>query len=148
MCNDDCNVSDFQRQQQRFRELKQAINDRQSLNVIESIIDEDPAILEYQDEEKFTILHTLMTVRILPSLEIIELLVRKGPNALRKQNKWGNLPLHLACERRDCNVEIIKLLLDRYPVSVKEQNKPGSYPLHFSCFWQAPAFFLRNSLKL
>ena len=77
-----------QRQQQRFRELEEAINDRQSLNLIESIIDEDPAILEYQDEEKhkYTILHTMMDMDILPSQEIIDLLVLKGPNAFRKQN--------------------------------------------------------------
>ena len=134
--------------------MEEAINDRQSLNVIESIIDEDPAILEYQDEEKhkYTILHTMMDMDILPSLEIIELLVRKGPNALRKQNKWGNLPLHLACLGEDCNVEIIKLLLDGYPDSVKKKGYIG-----FTLFILLAignlrlmlfAFFLRHSLKL
>ena len=65
----------------------------------------------------------MMHMHILPSQEIIELLVQNGPNSLRKQNKFGDIPLHRAFRREDCNVEIIKLLLDGYPDSVKERGK-------------------------
>ena len=133
----DSNIRNFQQpqwKQQNFQEVEEAINDIQLLNIIKSIINEDPAILEYQNQERghCTIFNTMMKNFL--SLEIIKILVLKGPNNLIKQTSYhGVLPLHLVYKNDHCNGEIIKLLLNGYPDSVKIGSY-GIYPLHEAPF--------------
>ena len=58
--------------------------------------------------------------------------------SILQPDKWGDLPIHTACSRRD--VDIVKLLLDsdvnKHTVLVKDNH--GNLPLHMACRYNAP----------
>jgi len=59
--------------------------------------------------------------------EVIHLLISASPEALKKYDRDGNLPCHIACSRR-CE-SIISLLLSAYPGAAKVKNFKHKVPL-------------------
>ena len=58
--------------------------------------------------------------------------------SILKPDKWGDLPIHTACSRRD--LQVIELLLendcDKRTIFVKDNH--GMLPLHMACRYNAP----------
>jgi hypothetical protein len=58
-------------------------------------------------------------------LEIINI----DPDALRREGKGGNLPLHVECQHQR-RVQVISRCLELYPESITVPNHAGNLPLH------------------
>ena len=55
-----------------------------------------------------------------------------------EDDKWGRLPLHIACHFR-ASADVLKLLLDSYPEAVRLADKvEGRLPLHYACIYGYP----------
>ncbi|MFN9981424.1 MAG: ankyrin repeat domain-containing protein, partial [bacterium] len=56
-------------------------------------------------------------------------ILQKYPEAVKVQNKYGSLPLHVALQKKASN-EIITMIFEANPEATKEQDNDGSLPLH------------------
>jgi ankyrin repeat protein len=63
------------------------------------------------------------------SIEGILQLVKGNPLVLRKQDKYGNLPIHIECSKQ-CRPQIIRSFIDIFPESLMVPNMYGYRPLH------------------
>jgi len=64
------------------------------------------------------------------NVEIILLLIDRYPEAAQiHDKKYGELPLHLALNKR-CDMDVIDLLVKSYPESVKVRDRHGNLPLY------------------
>ena len=64
-------------------------------------------------------------------MEVVQLLIKVYPDALKEKDEDENLPLHIAA--RSCeSMEVIQLLVKEYPDALKEKNKKGWLPLHIA----------------
>ncbi len=60
------------------------------------------------------------------SVEVVKLLIRKYPDAVKEKDENGNLPLHFAVAKNGASdVEVLQVLIKEYPEAVKEKNKYG-----------------------
>jgi len=68
-----------------------------------------------------------------PSLENIETLLKAFPDAARKADKDGSLPLMHACA---CNesIEVVKLLHEAHPTAVSEQDNLGFRAINYAAY--------------
>jgi ankyrin repeat protein len=68
------------------------------------------------------------------SVTLILKLLSCDPEAAKKKDSGGNLPIHVCCERGDqSSVEVIKHLIDVYPEGMLVKDKDGNTPLHSAC---------------
>eukprot|EP00956_Cyclotella_meneghiniana_P002070 scaffold2314_cov55-Cyclotella_meneghiniana.AAC.6 len=70
--------------------------------------------------------------------DVIQLLVKKYPDALKEKDEWGRLPLQTAI-MNDASLEAIQLLIKEYPDALKEKDEDGLLPLQ--------RFIRRNDAK-
>ena len=63
---------------------------------------------------------------------MIDLLVRQHPDAIKKKNKKGILPLHLACARKGQSLKVIQLVVQRQPKLISERAHNGKTPLDYA----------------
>jgi len=66
------------------------------------------------------------------SLEVVSLLHKERPNAVKVKDSNGNTPLHAACIG-GASIEVISFLLDKWPNAVEEKSIDGTTPLHLAC---------------
>ena len=68
-------------------------------------------------------------------LEIIRWLLDQDPgcSSLVHKDKWGDLPLHTACSRKD--VEVVRLLVERDTTkeTILTKDNHGALPIHMAC---------------
>ena len=83
------------------------------------------AAASYKGYDNMTPLH-LMLGRRLP-LDLIEILIKHAPEALRIENCNGKLPLHLAC-RFGASLQILDLLISAYPESIQKLDTNNKKP--------------------
>jgi ankyrin repeat protein len=69
--------------------------------------------------------------------EVVQYLVEQAPDTIQMTDKAGNLPLHLACNRK-AHADVIQYLVTTYPQALGVTNSKGvSLPLHVACEWMA-----------
>jgi len=78
-----------------------------------------------------TSLHILLEKN--PPADIISTLIRYSPDALRKKNRSGELPIHTA-SKNGASLEVLNVLIQAYPEGLEVQNDHGFLPLHDLCF--------------
>jgi ankyrin repeat protein len=103
------------------------------------------ALLDVNDHQQGnTVLHTFLKnakfTKSYPSgrpdedamLYILQRLCRMRPNWLLQENKYGDLPLHVACGRVDQQhpAAFLRALLDACPCTVDRSNRRGQLPIH------------------
>jgi len=76
-------------------------------------------------------LHLVLRSSTTRLLETIRLLLEAGPDAVRKPDSRGLLPLHYACERGGTH-DVIQFLIEQWPLSLSTKTKDGNLPLHFA----------------
>ena len=65
------------------------------------------------------------------AVEILKFLIKKYPEALRRVDGLGTLPIHRASLRK--SPEYCRVLIEAYPGSEQIPSAEGSLPLHFAC---------------
>ena len=77
---------------------------------------------------------------------LIERLVDRSPDMVKKPDRFGRLPLHLAADG-NAPLKVIKLLIDKYKDAVVGKTKVmGMIPLHIACNRGAKAEIIRAML--
>ena len=66
------------------------------------------------------------------SLEVIQMLIRKYPEALKVRNNDGHLPLHIACAK-NASLEVIQFLIQQHPDALRKKDNDDNLPLHWAC---------------
>jgi hypothetical protein len=70
---------------------------------------------------------------------VVEELIEGHPGAIKsREDKWGRLPLHIACIHA-ASAQVLRLLVDRYVESLRITDRLyGRLPLHFACLYGSP----------
>ncbi|CAJ1966706.1 unnamed protein product [Cylindrotheca closterium] len=104
------------------------------VDLIRELILAYPEALEMTDAMGYLPLHRALKRHRkthVPSLELIELLVKNAPNTIQAVALDGSLPLHLAAEHNTrASLEIVRYLVDAFPESTLRRDYQGLYPLH------------------
>jgi len=61
------------------------------------------------------------------SLDVVKVLMKSYPDAVRVRDENGELPLHIACQ--EAPLDVIEALVDAYPEGIKIENEFGEFPL-------------------
>lgn len=67
-----------------------------------------------------------------PSESIVAALIEAYPGACRAVDKYGNLPIHLACQAAHISDAIFTSILSMNPEGAYARNLSGQYPLHIA----------------
>jgi len=95
------------------------------------------------NEDKEGKVTSALSVSILASFSVIQLLVEVWPDAVHLQDENGYLPLHHACCNTDGQLdEVIPILVECWPQSLLVSNNAGCLPLHLAC-WNQPPLVIR-----
>lgn len=65
-------------------------------------------------------------------LDVVQMLVKLWPDAVKVKTNYGDLPLHIACESNK-SMEVIQFLVETWPDAVKEKTACDNLPLHVAC---------------
>ena len=128
--------------------LINAITNRKSVAVVETLVVFNPQTLLLKNETSGqTPLHHALRLRPAPSFELIELLVKRGPEAVKikgdfnKDSKGSILkqqtPLHVACQL-NYPLEVIQLMVLACPSAAECLDSNGETPLHVACNQRLP----------
>jgi ankyrin repeat protein len=90
-------------------------------------------------------IHHLVCVQ--PPLDLVRRILQLSPCAIKKKNKNGSLPLHLALSFSACD-DVLQMLFSLYPRAVKEQNIFGYFPLHYACCSNASTSILKILIEV
>ena len=106
--------------------IHQACHAKASAIQIRSLIAENEDVknsLNETDEFGYTPLHYAARFNA-KDHEMIQFLVKQCPESLLKKDRYGRMPLHLACNS-DASAEVIKILVhaDDYKVSLRSDTK-------------------------
>lgn len=66
-------------------------------------------------------------------LKLFSYLLELHPRAVIQKDSKGNLPLHIALERPDCNVMVVSHILEKNSKTASVINGEGSLPLFIAC---------------
>lgn len=68
-------------------------------------------------------------------IEIIRWLLDQDPNhaSILRKDKWGDLPLHTACSRKDVGVVRLLVEADVTKETILTKDNDGSLPIHMAC---------------
>ncbi len=80
------------------------------------------------------------------SVEVIQLLIKEYPDAVKEKDNDGLLPLHYAAAK-GVSVEVIQLLIKEYPDALKEKDNDGWLPLHYAVEFGTPDEVLQLLIK-
>lgn len=100
-----------------YERIYHAIEQREDVSVIETLVNEDPSVLKWQKDDGFgfTLLHCACCVTPPCPFELIQYLVQTCPQSAELQLTPGNeTPLHCVL-RNEPSIETIQLLLNVYP---------------------------------
>ena len=111
-------------------EIRDAIENDETENEILELIEKQPStVFATPDEGNNLPIHIVATQT--SSVKVMEEVIRKYPEGLRKKNDDGRLPVHLAA-KYNISVDVLKVVLDAYPAGIKERNNYGWLPIHCS----------------
>lgn len=127
------------------RMLIRALEAHEPLAVIQFLVRQNPNVLflasdnsqENSDDEDYildddgTPLH--VAFQHAASMEVIDFLIRKCPDALGVVDMYHCTPLHFACACNDVPLSVIKLMIRLCPQTIGMQNLHGATPLHIAC---------------
>jgi ankyrin repeat protein len=120
--------------------LVRALFQGRCIRVIRWIVDDTPHWLRLRDGEGRLPIHRLFEIKPLPDIGIVQYMVRKWPESVRKWTSTGSLPIHLACayssslDVLDEEVaDVVRTLVETFPQSVLEKDANGQLPLHLAC---------------
>eukprot|EP00984_Skeletonema_dohrnii_P037012 scaffold38615_cov155-Skeletonema_dohrnii-CCMP3373.AAC.2 len=65
------------------------------------------------------------------AMQTLKLLLEKCPEAVRRANRNGDLPIHMAATSK--SPEFCRVLIKAYPGSERISNESGVFPLHYAC---------------
>jgi hypothetical protein len=82
----------------------------------------------------------------LPLYVVVEALLLIDPNMVNIQNKFGKLPLHLACAYR-VSTDILQLLMRTNPSTINVCDNNGFSPIHILCDCGCPISSLKVLLQ-
>jgi ankyrin repeat protein len=116
------------REETGFQRLLRAIQQRESLRVIKSMVESNHRLLREMDEDGWLPLH--FAARFRKSAEVVRYLADKRPEALLVKCNRGWLPMHVAA--RFASVEVVQYLAGKCPRALLVQNSDGWLPLHVS----------------
>lgn len=120
-----------------YDRIYNAIEQRDDLSVIKTLVNEDPSVLEWQKDDGFgfTLLHCACCVTPPCPFELIQYLVQTCPQSAELQLTPGNeTPLHCVL-RNEPSVETIQLLLNVYPEAaaiIETDYQGGMTPLQIA----------------
>jgi ankyrin repeat protein len=72
-----------------------------------------------------------------PNLDAVRLILEYRPDAVRKQDEDGSLPLMHACAN-NVGLETIEFLYEQYPAAVTVTDNFGCGAIHYAAFYGAP----------
>ncbi|CAB9509026.1 Inherit from meNOG: ankyrin 3, node of Ranvier (ankyrin G) [Seminavis robusta] len=82
-------------------------------------------------------------------IEIIRWLLEhdERKESILRKDKWGDLPIHTACSRKD--VEVVRLLLesDSDKSTIVTKDNTGALPIHMACRYNAPKEVIQMLLE-
>jgi len=103
---------------------------RPTLSIVGTLIRERAKAAKYKDKRKKLPLHRLCETHMPQentedTVRCFELLIEAFPDAVKRQDCDGNLPLHLQARREEPNIELINLLLFQWPEAAVVKNYAG-----------------------
>jgi ankyrin repeat protein len=120
--------------------LVRALFQGRCIRVIRWFVDDTPHWLRLRDGEGRLPIHRLFEIKPLPDIGIVQYMVRKWPESVRKWTSTGSLPIHLACAYSssldgwdDGFADMVRALVEPFPQSVLEKDANGQLPLHLAC---------------
>jgi ankyrin repeat protein len=70
------------------------------------------------------------------------------PEALRKTDEYGCLPLHRLLINMSSSMDDALMMIEKYPAALQHQNISGYFPLHFECKYQCRSTILAKCIEL
>jgi Ankyrin repeats (3 copies) len=110
-----------------------------SQRIVKHVVEKTPtSSLLKQDASGRTPLHLAIRKTSLP-FELVQLIIKRGPGALRKADKCGLLPLHVAlASRRTSTLKYTECLVKECAESLQVQDRAGRTPLAVASASDAP----------
>jgi ankyrin repeat protein len=88
------------------------------------------SICECEEFNRMTLLHAC--VRYEPPVSVLLKMIELHPQALKKEDCIGRIPLHIAAGSGASSL-VMKVLTMKYPEACNIQDEDGRTPLHFAC---------------
>lgn len=116
-----------------------------SSGVVTALLDADQMACQEQDQALGWLpLHTALATQVTDD-DLIKKIVDLYPDACRKEDDDGKLPIHLAY---NASAATCRLLLDTFPEAYRYKSKTGGMPLlHSAILHEAPSVFLAAVLE-
>ena len=113
----------------------QLLSDDIDWNVVRNTLRRNPlAALLLELSHGFNSLH--QACRKTAPLSVVKLIVRQRPDAIRKNDINGCLPLHIASGSQQ-SLEVVQFLVQEHPHALKRKENKGKLPLHIACAYEA-----------
>jgi ankyrin repeat protein len=110
--------------------LLDAIRQEERLATIQGILNENPGAIQERDADGSNAVHCAACAR--SPLEVVELLARLRPEALReKTTRDGLTPLHVAAAHASDD-EVVEFLIRSRPEALREKDANGNIPFRFA----------------
>ena len=109
--------------------------------VMEFLVEQDPAILLHRDNYGNLPIHALCSSRQPPNtrrpqnslLAMMSLFTSDHPSELSTSDGTGALPLHRACRNREMPIDVLCFLVDQGPTALYHRDQQGNLPMHVLC---------------
>lgn len=89
----------------------------------------------YQGQnDRCTALHLVLTKN--PPLDVVKTFLRRAPETLKLEDRYGELPIHVAC-LKGVSPTVMHALIQGNPEGVKVQDMEGRLPIHYACGYDA-----------
>lgn len=108
---------------------------RTSEEAVRFILEQDPkaAYRERDEIEGNTVLHHSVTASFQQNNTIYKPFVEYHKDLLKKINRLGRLPIHVALQRCCASSEMVFDLIEGFPQSASNRDGQGFLPLHHAC---------------
>ena len=117
---------EFRKLLEEWGQKNKFLNEQNRLDKLAKIISDDGAVCSIKSQEGMYALH--MACKNGVAKKGIDLIYKQYPNAVRKTDSLGNLPLHHAIKCKE--TATVRLLIEKYVEGCKAKNVLGDLPVH------------------
>ena len=104
------------------------------LNIVKQLVSSERILLLTNRETKCSPIHILMhNKRVEDMFDVVKYLVELNPSSLRKKDKYGQTPLHVACGKSYIKTRTIQVLLEACQDAAYQRNNFTELPIHNLC---------------
>ena len=104
------------------------------VEMVKLMVNAHPGILLAAKTTKCTPLHALAFNSSIGALsQVVQFIGEVNSSAFRKQDKYDQTPLHIACCNKHITGEIIQCLIDVFPDAARMTNNLDEFPLGSLC---------------